>query len=564
LLWHGLNAQQVLLEESFEGDALPSGWMVQTLASDGGWQVGTPAALSATLFHIPMALHGMGVAATNDWSCDCDKSQDRLISPPIDFSGVPGAILEMSWFFRKRSYGGHQEEAWIEYSLDDGLTWVPLHAVPPSDFNHWEDGGRFDLSALVGQSAVRLAFTYSDGGGHEPGMAIDWLRVRALPPRDLELSRLELPRYALVGESVAVRGVVTNLGADVLTSFALQWSEGATSWTETIEGLALQPLDTYTFEAELPFVPAEPTRYEVVVQVYMPNGLPDTILGNNELSAIVHGLSDMPAKKVVGEEATGTWCGFCPRGAVYLQKMEELYPDQFIGIAVHEGDPMASPVWIGGVTSSPLFESGFPSVLIDRRMLLRAAELDIYQPELPAMPAPVVPQLDAQLDVATKKLQVNASATFYTRFENADFRFNVGLVEDGVTGTGDGYAQTNYFSGSNTPMGGYENLPNPVPAEMMVYDHVGRDLLGGWAGVPASIPSYIEDGQQVSYSFAPYTLPDNWAPMNMHAVVMVIDQQTGEILNADQTALDIVCPDDLGTTVEVDDESVPGAEDGAV
>lgn len=33
-------------------------------------------------------------------------------------------------------------------------------------------------------------------------------------------------------------------------------------------------------------------------------------------------------------------------------------------------------------------------------------------------------------------------------------------------------------------MGGFELLPNPVPAAKMTYNHVARAILGGWAGIP--------------------------------------------------------------------------------
>ena len=70
-----------------------------------------------------------------------------------------------------------------------------------------------------------------------------------------------------------------------------------------------------------------------------------------------------PGKIVVGEEATGTWCGWCPRGAVFLEQMANDYSDHFVGVAVHNGDPMTVDTYdeaIGG------FISGYPSMLVDR------------------------------------------------------------------------------------------------------------------------------------------------------------------------------------------------------
>lgn len=40
-------------------------------------------------------------------------------------------------------------------------------------------------------------------------------------------------------------------------------------------------------------------------------------------------------RKLVSEEVTGTWCGYCVRGIVAMKEMNEKYPDSFIGIAIH-------------------------------------------------------------------------------------------------------------------------------------------------------------------------------------------------------------------------------------
>lgn len=71
---------------------------------------------------------------------------------------------------------------------------------------------------------------------------------------------------------------------------------------------------------------------------------------------------------MLAEEATGTWCTWCPRGAVFMAKMKEDYPDDFIGIAVHNQDPMTLTSYNTGLTNLPGF-SGFPSVVVRRQIL---------------------------------------------------------------------------------------------------------------------------------------------------------------------------------------------------
>lgn len=58
-------------------------------------------------------------------------------------------------------------------------------------------------------------------------------------------------------------------------------------------------------------------------------------------------------KKVVLEEFTGEWCGWCPEGAKIMEDNIAANPGKVVGIAVHDGDPMEIPsfnAWIKGLT----------------------------------------------------------------------------------------------------------------------------------------------------------------------------------------------------------------------
>src|SRR5690606_25710137 len=143
--------------------------------------------------------------------------------------------------------------------------------------------------------------------------------------------------------------------------------------------------------------------------------------------------------------------------------------------------------------------------------------------------------IDVTTELSGSELTVNASATFYSNFSNANFRFAAILIEDDVTGTGSGYAQENYYAGgSYGPMGGYESLPATIPASQMVYDHVGRALLGGYNGQAGSIPTTITDGQTVDYTFN-YTIPSAFKPNRLSVAVLVIDANTGRVVNTNTT-----------------------------
>lgn len=89
------------------------------------------------------------------------------------------------------------------------------------------------------------------------------------------------------------------------------------------------------------------------------NELTDMVSQAGSIISISEG---MP-KNVVMEEFTGTWCGWCPRGMVAIEQLNKDFGNRFIGIAVHNNDPMAITEYSNIIETSV---NGFPHGRIDR------------------------------------------------------------------------------------------------------------------------------------------------------------------------------------------------------
>jgi thiol-disulfide isomerase/thioredoxin len=228
---------------------------------------------------------------------------------------------------------------------------------------------------------------------------------------------------------------------------------------------------------------------------------------------------------VLVEEATGTWCGFCPRGAVYMDSLSKKYGDNFIGIAVHNGmnDPMVVTEYDAGVTNFPGF-SGFPSAIVGRNFLVSPEDIEIPFLQEASTVATVSLSATATYDANTRELTINASSTTSKNYVAP--KFFIALVEDGVHGTTSGYNQSNYYSGGGLGvMGGFEILPNPVPAAKMVFNHVARALFGGYNGLSGTIKSPWLVNSTANYEKKGYIIPNEFNIANMHAVVGVMSNQ---------------------------------------
>ncbi len=230
-------------------------------------------------------------------------------------------------------------------------------------------------------------------------------------------------------------------------------------------------------------------------------------------------------KYVLVEELTGTWCQWCPRGIYYGDSLCQTH-DNVIFIAIHCSDPMANEAYY---QASGLL--GAPSANIGRHYLGLETQnwFDKVEQES-QIPSKVYMGITCDYDPETRQLTADVGAMALENM-SGDYRFAAILIEDGVTGPAPSYNQTNSYSGGgNGPMGGFENTPNPIPAERMAYDHVGRQLLCDYNGVPNSFPSSMQASQSANYEFS-CTLDESY-DYNYVRVIGLLIAPDGTIENA--------------------------------
>lgn len=232
-------------------------------------------------------------------------------------------------------------------------------------------------------------------------------------------------------------------------------------------------------------------------------------------------------KNVLLEEATGTWCQYCPEGIYYIDSLYGAY-DNVIAIAIHTNDVMACEDYFNatGLTQAP-------SANIGRNFQSKTPSewFACVQQEMANQPKATV-SVQNQFNETTRVL---TSVVTITALENISGNYKVaGIVcEDAVTGPAPQYNQANQYSNYYFPMGGFENLPNPVPANRMAFDHVARQMLGGYNG-EAGMPSSLAAGQTYSHTFT-YNVPEEY-DHNYIRVVGALISGTGVIDNVAKSA----------------------------
>lgn len=337
----------------------------------------------------------------------------------------------------------------------------------------------------------------------------------------------------LAGQDRGVTGTIKNLGTNAITSFDVAFDYNGSTLNETVSGVNIPSLGEHEVSFNgMTTLAAGNKAISLTVSNVNGNGGDDNAADDSK-SLNINPVVPAVGKVVVGEEGTGTWCQWCPRGAVAMDRMAADFDGYFAGIAVHNGDPMVVDVYDQGIGTKI---SGYPSALVDRGGDIDPGVIDgDFMQRIVETPDATLTN-GASLDDDTTSIAISVTTTFNKNI-TGDWRLVCVLTEDGIQRDSTGYAQSNaYANNSNGPMGGYENLPSKVPASQMVYDHVARAISPSFEGTANTFGASVNAGTDVTKVFY-FKKGGLWNLSKMHVVAMLIDP-TGRINNASYSTLD--------------------------
>ena len=461
------------------------------------------------------------IAVSTSYYTPVGVANDWLISP--SFTPVAGSFL---LFDALAADGNYPDGFMVKVSTTGGaytnFTTAPVLTVPSESATGWVTHA-INLSAYVGMP-INIAIINNSNDMYL--LYLNNIRATTLPANDLSLvastpSAASYKSYATVGGNVSVQGLVKNLGASTVTSYTVKLNDGTTtqSFPQTA---SLIPYTSTTFSLNYPMTSTGIKPIKMWVEY-----TGDAIHTNDSSFSEFGGATFTPVNTPVFEEATGTWCQWCPRGAVFMDSLVKVHPD-VVAIAVHNSDPMTVATYDAGM--GPLI-GGYPSGLVGRKLEadpsdflteytnhladFGVADLTVAQPTLTGNTLQV--KVDVKMAVSTKP--------------SYDYRLALVVTSDDVHGTATSWNQANaYAGGANGVMGGYELLPSTVPAALMYYDHVARDITGGFTGVSGSLPGTMTAGSTYSYTFN-WTVPAGVELQKSKANVLLISGLSGEVQN---------------------------------
>jgi hypothetical protein len=522
---------QVVLSENFDaGTTLPAGWAQYNV--DGLTPASSVSYMGTSAWVVRAnSVTGAGNhLVSTSWYTPAGTSNDWVVSPSIAVPNSTGFMCQFDVMAPDASF----LDGYKVYVSTTGNTVADFTnpavltvAAAPNTYTTQS----FSLDAYQGQN---IYIAIQNNSNDKFLLFVDNFVVRKPMNNDAMLLSSSLNRYSLTNTNNTLSMQVKNDGANAITGITVDWNDGTSHSSVITTNIA--PGATVTVNHPTAVSYATVVEKNLNVTITAVNGSADAT--DNTSTNKINTVSVNSPKVVLIEEGTGTWCGWCPRGAVAMEYMDNTYPNTFAGIAVHNQDPMMVTAYDAAAAFS-----GFPGANVDRVLLgvdVSDQDFENYYNDRKDLITPA--GLAIQTGGSGNNVSVTVNATFRTVFAASNYRLAVVISEDNVKGTTTAWDQHNYYSSqtNNIALNGaghnWQTETDPVPAANMEYDHVGRALLGGYTGQAGSVPAAITDGQTATYTFN-YTVPATSVRANMHAVALLIDQNNGEVVNAKEISL---------------------------
>ena len=303
--------------------------------------------------------------------------------------------------------------------------------------------------------------------------------------------------YAQLGGSTQVAVSLLNNGASPLTSIdytiTTDGVAGAEQHLELESPIAFNNSGRATIEVAADAEAGSKTKTLTVTKVNgQANNAPVT---TSDFTLIT--LEKLIARNVAVEQFTGTGCGWCPRGHVGMAKMREAFGDRFIGIAIHQYSNQSSDaMYLAPSKYANHGLNGAPSCRLNRGESMDpyyGSGEDVLYDMQQALAVPALAEVSVSGVMDTNKTKIDAKATL-TPLIAGNYTLEFVAVADGLTGTGAGWQQTNYYSSQYASQTGITKSSLP---EDLQYLFDLRSTFTGTFNDVAIASSYVSSKNQV-------------------------------------------------------------------
>ena len=216
-----------------------------------------------------------------------------------------------------------------------------------------------------------------------------------------------------------------------------------------------------------------------------------------------------PINKVIVEDYTGTWCGYCPPVAHAIYELKEVY-DNIISVGIHNNDELT--IDQESDLRSELGISGFPSARLNRTI----SWFDPYQISEVNSLLSEENNVAISIKSALENIDLEVNLRIVSNVELVNHKLVIYLVESNLI-----YDQSNYFNYVDDSY--FYNLGNPI--ENYSHQDVLRKSITNISGNTLDLIQPLTD---YKFNFNVEISPD-FVQENLAIVAMVVDSNNNAI-----------------------------------
>lgn len=382
------------------------------------------------------------------------------------------------------------------------------------------------------------------------------------PHTDLRFDEVKVTRCYTSDKKVPFNATFTNYGVDpIITANIDVTVAGVTRTLRYSDGIGF--LEQATIDEDI-VPPTTPMRTDMKINISKINGREVNIPSAIDGSIIAVDEDEDLSRMAVIEENTGTWCGWCPRGLVGMEKLREKYGENVALIGIHTGQDARTNGMMDEVLAT-FGATGAPTCLVNRLYLTdpyygtSQTKFGIDRDAQKATDLITEATVDIKgvaISPDCSRLGVVSSATFSLDCVDSPYRLTYVITEDGQS-----YQQMSYYI-TQTSAAEKENYRQTDPdiyaltQKTQPWKPVINDIMEYCAepmGIPGSLSGAIVKGEPIEHKYI-IDLPKTTKGAdyisnldNCRLIALLIDTESLEIVNAAQVKLNNL------PTADVDD-----------
>ncbi len=415
------------------------------------------------------------------------------------------------------------------------------------------------IGSYTATGSVRIAFRNNSSNQFQLWLD-DIVVENKVSAVDMAATTYNTYKYSTVNINNTISAAFKNMSFIPVTVFSVQYKVGGVA--STIETVNLStPLyynESVVVNFPQPYSSGIAKYNDLKIYITAVNSTNDFNHTNDTVFGSLTLANGLATKKVLLEEYTGAWCGWCPDGATKLQSI--LTNTNVIAVSHHDADSMQN------TNSNSLindYATNFPSASIDQYQFTASSTLAHDRIEWNALvnqrllkPSPVNLSINftTSYDSITRQFIATVNADFLAELKG-DYRLNLYIKENNVYGpitdsTNNGWNQLSYMQ--NVPSSPYYGLGTYYDASHYMlhpaeYKHhyVVNEMLDGAYGSVIPATCYTVGGScSKSYTTTlpmPTTSEFRYNADNIYLVAVVseynADTKKREIINAFESKL---------------------------